>query len=70
MAIRKNKNNPTDVSIAIAAEPFKWAFATLAFTPTYVEVQEGDTFYIASLEEKTGTFRGGQNSYMTVEVVE
>lgn len=67
MAIRKNATN---VSIAISAQPFIYAFATLSFSPTYVEVQEGDTFYIASLEEKTGTFRGGQNSYMTVEVVE
>ena len=70
MAIRKNKNNPTNVSIAIVPQPFNYAFATLPFTPTYVEVQEGDTFYIVSLEEKTGIFRGGAHSYMTVEVVE
>ena len=70
MAIRKNKNNPTNVSIAIVPQPFNYAFATLSFTPTYVEVKEGDTFYIVSLEEKTGIFRGGTHSYMTVEVVE
>ena len=63
-------NNPTNVSIAIVPQPFNYAFATLAFTPTYVEVQDGDTFYIVSLEEKTGIFRGGPHSYMTVEVVE
>ena len=67
MSITKNGNTPS--SIAIAPQPFNYAFATLSFAPVYVEVQEGDTFYIVSLEGKTGTFRGGQNSYMTVEVV-
>ena len=66
MAIRKGSTN---VSSSIETQPFNYAFATLSFAPVYVEVQEGDTFYIVSLEEKTGTFRGGQNSYMTVEVV-
>ena len=66
MAIRKGSTN---VSSSIEAQPFNYAFATLSFAPVYVDVQEGDTFYIVSLEGKTGTFRGGQNSYMTVEVV-
>lgn len=66
MAIRKNTTN---VSISIEAQPFNYAFATLSFAPVYVEVQEGDIFYIVSLEGKTGTFRNGQNSYITVEVV-
>lgn len=67
MAIRKGSTN---VSLSIEAQPFNYAFASLSFPPAYVEVQEGDTFYIVSLEGKTGTFRGGQNSYMTIEVVE
>lgn len=66
MAIRKNDTN---VSLSIEAQPFNYAFATLSFAPVYVEVEEGDIFYIVSLEGKTGTFRNGQNSYMTIEVV-
>ena len=66
MAIRKNATN---VSLSIEAQPFNYAFATLSFAPVYVEVQEGDIFYIVSQEGKTGTFRNGQNSYITVEAV-
>ena len=66
MAIRKGSNN---VSISIQPQPFNNAYASLAFTPILVDVQEGDTFYIVSLEGKTGTFRAWENTWLTVEVV-
>lgn len=67
MQIRKNT---TAVSIAIGAEAFNYAFISLSFTPVLVEVQEGDIFYIVSTEGRTGTYRGGQNSWLTIQVVE
>lgn len=67
MAIRKNSSN---VSIAIVAEPFNNSFASIPFTPKLVNVQENDVFFIVSLDSKSGTYRGGENSWLTIEVVE
>lgn len=71
MEIRKVSNGtPYDVSIAIQPQPFNYAYTSLSFSPYLEEVQEGDVFYIVSLEGKTGTYRGYQNTWLTVEVVE
>ena len=67
MAIRKGSNN---VSTAIGPWVKTYSFISLALTPTLVDVQEGDTFYIVSLEGKSGTYRSGVNSYLTIQVIE
>lgn len=64
------RKNTTNISIAIGPEAFANAFISVPFTPVLVDVQEGDIFYMFLADAKTGTYRGEQNTWLTIQVIE
>ena len=57
-------------NLAIALSNLNTQFGTATMAPKLAVVSEGDIIYLRGLEARTGTVRGGSNTYLTVQVVE